>query len=354
MKGIGRGTIQRCDARPLTAPFLLMFHNYYHAINSNGTGGRPLRKRHSSPRVINIRFWFAENSLCRSQPSPFLSPFFLPSFFFFHKNTKNRKRFPRSLANCPLFSLPPFRTHFSLFTRDYAGTRSKVDRILAFVRSAGSCTHSRFNNPPFSPPWIWIFPRYQNFSSRSSPDRWGGVKVKWKDSLDSKILPIFFLRISFPREDFTGKSSWRFYFLDSFFLSFFSQRKSFATFHCEFRKRINTRTRMREREWSDSYAHCGSLFLSMVVLEVDEGREISRRRCRFVANRWIVHRLSCLYSTDRLIRKRYPREIDFYANEFALTIREEKRRELIVSALFLAPNCVFASCTTVHFYSFVY
>lgn len=177
------------------------------------------------------------------------------------------------------------------------------------------------------------------------------------DSLDSKILPIFFLRISFPREDFTGKSSVHedsTFSILSFFLSFFSRRKSFATFHCEFRKRTNTRTRMRERERSDSYAHCGSLFLSMVVLEVDEGREISRRRCRFVANRWIVHRLSCLYSTDRLIRKRYPREIDFYANEFALTIREEKRRELIVSALFLAPNCVFASCTTVHFYSFVY
>lgn len=176
------------------------------------------------------------------------------------------------------------------------------------------------------------------------------------DSLDSKILPIFFSSnfISargFHRQEFRSR---RFYFLDSFFLSFFSQSKSFATFHCEFRKRTNTRTRTRERERSDSYAHCGSVFLSIVVLEVDEGREISRRRCRFVANRWIVHRLSCLYSTDRLIRKRYPREIDFYANEFALTIREEKRRELIVSALFLAPNCVFASCTTVHFYSFVY
>lgn len=253
MKGIGRGTIQRCDARPLTAPFLLMFHNYYHAINSNGTGGRPLRKRHSSARVINIRFWFAENSLCRSQPSPFLSPFFLPSFFFFHKNTKNRKRFPRSLANCPLFSPPPFRTHFSLFTRDYAGTRSKVDRILAFVRSAGSCTHSRFNNPPFSPPWIWIFPRYQNFSSRSSPDRWGGVKVKWKEEtiLSIRKFYLFFFfefhfraRISPARVPFTKILLSRFFL--SFFLSF-PEGRVLQRFTANL-ENVQTRERERERE----------------------------------------------------------------------------------------------------------
>lgn len=43
------------------------------------------------------------------------------------------------------------------------------------------------------------------------------------DSLDSKILPIFFLRISFPREDFTGKSSVHedsTFSILSFFLSF--------------------------------------------------------------------------------------------------------------------------------------
>lgn len=108
MKGIGRGTIQRCDARPLTAPFLLMFHNYYHAINSNGTGGRPLRKRHSSARVINIRFWFAENSLCRSQPSPFLSPFFLPSFFFFTRTQRIEKGFLDLSPTVHFFPLPRF------------------------------------------------------------------------------------------------------------------------------------------------------------------------------------------------------------------------------------------------------
>lgn len=353
MKGIGRGTIQRCDARPLTAPFLLMFHNYYHAINSNGTGGRPLRKRHSSARVINIRFWFAENSLCRSQPSPFLSPFFLPSFFFFTRTQRIEKGFLDLSPTVHFFPLPRFGHTFPS-SRAITFQSRPDSRFRSLRRKLYSLA---IQQPPFFSSMDLNFSAVPEFLfsilARSLGRGKGKVK-RGNDSLDSKILPIFFLRISFPREDFTGKSSWRFYFLDSFFLSFFSQRKSFATFHCEFRKRINTRTRMREREWSDSYAHCGSLFLSMVVLEVDEGREISRRRCRFVANRWIVHRLSCLYSTDRLIRKRYPREIDFYANEFALTIREEKRRELIVSALFLAPNCVFASCTTVHFYSFVY
>lgn len=118
MKGIGRGTIQRCDARPLTAPFLLMFHNYYHAINSNGTGGRPLRKRHFYALcVINTRVFLKTLSIVRNRPPPFSLSLCFFSFY------KNRKRFPRSLANCPLFSPPPppFRTHFSLFTRDYAG-----------------------------------------------------------------------------------------------------------------------------------------------------------------------------------------------------------------------------------------
>lgn len=172
MKGIGRGTIQRCDARPLTAPFLLMFHNYYHAINSNGTGGRPLRKRHSSARIINIyvsnRRSAAENSLF-IYTSFFFPPFSFLSFFLFFFRIQ-RKRFPRSLANCPLFSPPPFRTHFSLFTRDYAGTRfqSRPDSRFRSLRRKSLA----IQQPPF------FSCADLNFYSRFSIQ---GVKVKRRE-----------------------------------------------------------------------------------------------------------------------------------------------------------------------------
>lgn len=54
-------------------------------------------------------------------------------------------------------------------------------------------------------------------------ERGKGKVKRGNDSLDSKILPIFFLRISFPREDFTGKSSVHedsTFSILSFFLSF--------------------------------------------------------------------------------------------------------------------------------------
>lgn len=115
----------------------------------------------------------------------------------------------------------------------------------------------------------------------------------------------------------------------------FFPKEIFATFHCEFRKRVNMRIRERERESNDSYAHCGSLFYRWLYRYWNRTKvarflalSFARRQIADLSpagHGSIVHRLSCLYSTDRLIRKRYPREIDFYANEFALTIDSRGR-----------------------------
>lgn len=228
MKGIGRGTIQRCDARPLTAPFLLMFHNYYHAINSNGTGGRPLRKRHSYALcVINTRVFLKTLSIVRNRPPPFSLSLCFFSFY------KNRKRFPRSLANCPLFSPPPFPVSDTLFP-----LHARLRRILAFVRSAGSCARQ---------PTLFLLHGFEFFRSRISllDSRLIVDEVKWREEkIRSNVClaNFFFRKKEFHFEDFARG---------------FVQR-----FTREFGKRINTR---------GSNAH--SLFLST---EPNEDREISR------------------------------------------------------------------------------
>lgn len=187
MKGIGRGTIQRCDARPLTAPFLLMFHNYYHAINSNGTGGRPLRKRHSYALcVINTRVFLKTLSIVRNRPPPFSLSLCFFSFY------KNRKRFPRSLANCPLFSPPSSPVSDTLFP-----LHARLRRILAFVRSAGSCARQ---------PTLFLLHGFEFFRSRISllDSRLTVDEVKWREErIRSNVcLANFFFRkkgISFRR-----------------------------------------------------------------------------------------------------------------------------------------------------------
>lgn len=185
MKGIGRGTIQRCDARPLTAPFLLMFHNYYHAINSNGTGGRPLRKRHSYALcVINTRVFLKTLSIVRNRPPPFS----LSLCFFL--STRIEKGFLDLSPTVHFFPLPPspFRTHFSLFTRDYAGFS------LSFAPPEVVLDN------PFSPPRIWIFP-IEDFSSRFSPDCGRGKVKRGEDSFKRLPSKFFFSKkgISFRR-----------------------------------------------------------------------------------------------------------------------------------------------------------
>lgn len=78
----------------------------------------------------------------------------------------------------------------------------------------------------------------------------GKGKVKrGNDSLDSKILPIFFLRISFPREDFTGKSFVHedsTFSILSFFLSF-PKGRVLQRFTANL-ENVQTRERERERE----------------------------------------------------------------------------------------------------------
>lgn len=224
MKGIGRGTIQRCDARPLTAPFLLMFHNYYHAINSNGTGGRPLRKRHSSARVINIRFWFAENSLCRSQPSPFLSPFFLPSFFFFTRTQRIEKGFLDLSPTVHFFPSPVSDTLFPLHARLRRNTfQSRPDsRFRSLRRKLYSLA---IQQPPFFSSMDLNFSAVPEFlfsilGVRSLGRGKGKVK-RGNDSLDSKILPIFFFEFHFRARISPARVPFTKILLSRFFLSFF-------------------------------------------------------------------------------------------------------------------------------------
>lgn len=219
MKGIGRGTIQRCDARPLTAPFLLMFHNYYHAINSNGTGGRPLRKRHSSARIINIyvsdRRSAAENSLSfiLLSFSP-LFPFFLSSFFFFEYKEKGFLDLSPTVHFFPLHRFGHTFPSSRAITPEHG---SKVDRILAFDRSAGS--HSRFSNPP-----IFLLRGFEFLLSILDP-RGKSKAERGEDSLECLIRK-FYRKFHFEGiQDFFV--SRRFYF-SRFFL--FSQRKFLQRF----------------------------------------------------------------------------------------------------------------------------
>lgn len=109
-----------------------MFHNYYHPINSNGTGGRPRPNRFENdtpppplPRVINTCSRSASKTL-----SLFLFFFFRKDFLLFAKNERFLAFFlDLSATNCPLFP-------------------SSSRAITPVPKSSSDYSRSRFNLPP--------------------------------------------------------------------------------------------------------------------------------------------------------------------------------------------------------------